>query len=145
MTAERPGRPVEQRFTVSVNGQPLITDLYPFNQFTTHSTSFTTNVYGYALVQFENTSPPGDASVFVDDVQLCSVPLCPVVDNGGFEADAHGGTHAVVTAVTGWTIDSPTPASFIIAANGMFSHPVSCVRGNIGCFCMYVGAGPHPC
>eukprot|EP00041_Stephanoeca_diplocostata_P010109 m.160445 g.160445 ORF g.160445 m.160445 type:complete len:488 (+) comp18025_c0_seq1:60-1523(+) len=118
MTAERPGRPVEQRFTVSVNGQPLITNLYPFDQFTTHNAAFTTNAYGYAMVQFENTSPPGDASVFVDNVQLCSVPLCPVVDNGGFEADAHGGTHVVVSSVTGWALNSPTASSFIVAANG---------------------------
>lgn len=118
MSAQRPQRSQVQRLSVYVDGRPLISNMYPFDIFTTHTISFTTNSFGYADVLFENTSPAGDASVYIDNIQMCSSPLCPTVLNGGFEADGHGESHVMVTAITGWTSSSSVGINPIVAANG---------------------------
>lgn len=119
LTAERPLRGVVQRFSLFVNEQPLISNLYPFESFTSHTVSFTTNADGYAVIRFENSSPPGDASIFLDNIQMCSVPQCPTVSNGGFEANAHGELFAATSELVGWNISTPAGTQILVAANGM--------------------------
>ena len=71
---------VSELMAVIVNGTPLIDALDPFDTgFRRHTYQFTA-AGPTAEIRFVNRSPPGDRSVFVDDVTVCRVGSAAGVD-----------------------------------------------------------------
>lgn len=57
-----------------VNGE-VLEALNPYGHFEPHTYQFTASTSGQATIHFENTGPAGDQAVFVDNVQVCVVPV----------------------------------------------------------------------
>lgn len=92
LAAERPGYGMNERLQVFMNnaplsvghsGQPQIDPIA--GVFSGYWATFTASASGRNLLSFENTSPDPsqDSSVFLDAVQVCSVPGAPVNPHPG--------------------------------------------------------------
>eukprot|EP00039_Didymoeca_costata_P008437 m.112074 g.112074 ORF g.112074 m.112074 type:complete len:401 (+) comp14080_c1_seq4:1876-3078(+) len=62
--------------TVLVNGKHLAFELNPSSDFRTFSAHFAPHTNGVAVVEFINSSPNGDLSVLLDDVQVYESKAC---------------------------------------------------------------------
>eukprot|EP00040_Diaphanoeca_grandis_P005626 m.33763 g.33763 ORF g.33763 m.33763 type:complete len:486 (+) comp16867_c1_seq1:93-1550(+) len=107
LSADRPGYGNDETFGVSIGGRPVFKTMHPFPQFFSHKAKFTAEATSEEL-EFSNTSPDGDKSIFLDDIKVCKMPpMCQELTNGDFELDENLtlklDSYAVETTPQNWT------------------------------------------
>ena len=80
LAAERPGYGGDESLAVKIDGQPVWESTHPAETFAEYRVAFTAPS-STAVLRFENDSPAGDRSIFVDDVVVAACLDCtPTLD-----------------------------------------------------------------
>jgi uncharacterized membrane protein len=89
--AHRPGYGDDETLVVKIDGTSIWATTHPGDDFTLYSAAFRASG-DVGTVRFENDSPGGDKSVFIDAVSVTAMTVPRTgLENGDFEADAIDG------------------------------------------------------
>lgn len=119
--------PLPMILAVFLDGETLLPDFQPADMFTRYTAQFTASSSS-AVVRFENVSPDGDQSVFLDDITVMLTSSAPQCKASGLFFEAY--TDDSVEAIWPPTLLSGTGGMFDDVWNGM--QPTLAIREMTG-------------